>query len=502
MSPFATRDIDTEPHPAFPRYSAGNFAEVAPERWSPITWSLIGAAVERGMRTLVSGLWPSARWHTGSRFVFVGYFACRPYHNLSAFAHATRHIPRLDARELTDSYFEGVAPPDPEISVRLGLPVRLAALGRWAAKMQSMPRRIVALDARTYEAEALAREALHAQSALRLGSAVQAASDLLNPVWAMHYETTALSIGVRALQRAVGSRVLPWWSEVEGWIAQPHDLPWGAIHAAVDGALPHAQFMSFPFYEIADAHEPWHAICGATAAAAPVAPAAGDDSANGEDPADVLWRMFPRYKLAGLPNLVALAEDMMRSREATKILAMRTMHLFRELLPHVAHEQGLGDEHWPYLLVDELTGAEPRAQLRDLAAQRRSQCDDAIGEAMPDELTYTTTATPARSHEQARDGTNGRGVSPGIASGRVVTPALEYSERPRILVCPRADADVQHLLGDVDGLVTARGSALSHIAVLVREHGVPAVVGSPRAATLQAGQQITIDGTTGEVNVH
>ena len=85
--------IDTDAHPLFPVYSAGNFGEVAPERLSIAAWSLIGDPVERGCRELAATLWPRATWHTGSHYVFVGYFRCRPYHNLSAFCHMGCEVP-------------------------------------------------------------------------------------------------------------------------------------------------------------------------------------------------------------------------------------------------------------------------------------------------------------------------------------------------------------------------------------------------------------------------
>ncbi|NEA24349.1 PEP-utilizing enzyme, partial [Actinomadura bangladeshensis] len=96
----------------------------------------------------------------------------------------------------------------------------------------------------------------------------------------------------------------------------------------------------------------------------------------------------------------------------------------------------------------------------------------------------------------------GIGVSPGRVTGVVVRPPADEipGDRPAILVCESADADVAPLLGLVGGVVTGRGSAMSHIAILAREHRVPAVVGHPGAAALRPGDLVTIDGTTGEVH--
>jgi phosphohistidine swiveling domain-containing protein len=498
MNDFLTRTIDTDPHPAFAVYSTGNLAEVAPPRWSPMSWSLVGDPVERALRGLAARWWPASRWHTGSNYVFVGYFACRPYHNLSAFAHMTDLIPRLDPRELTASYFEGIDPPPAVKGLRPGILERLSAMRRVVRTVRDMPSRLSILDAETHALEAQVRRTLAQPSSSLLGRTIGPAQTLLDAVWSLHYDTTATIIGLRALQNAVGRRVLPWWDEVQPWITRPSELAWSAIHDAAAAHLPHGDFLNFAFYEVADAHEPWSALSGSTTPQPPPSDAARPTL----DPVDALWEMIPQRRLAGLPNVVTLVEDMMRAREGSKILAMRTLHTFRQLLPALAGEAALSQELWPYLTIRELLNAKPRTPRELIANQRRELCDAALREPMPDQLVFhTATArdTPPAAPSTSR---HGRGVSPGLVSGVVVSRSLEVTdERPRILVCERADVDVQHLLSEVDGLVTARGSALSHVAILVREYGIPAVVGSPLAASLSPGQRISVDGTTGEVNV-
>ena len=52
------------------------------------------------------------------------------------------------------------------------------------------------------------------------------------------------------------------------------------------------------------------------------------------------------------------------------------------------------------------------------------------------------------------------------------------------------------------GIVTDTGGALSHCAVVAREYGIPAVVGTRVAtATVEDGQPITVDGTNGVVRI-
>ena len=52
-------------------------------------------------------------------------------------------------------------------------------------------------------------------------------------------------------------------------------------------------------------------------------------------------------------------------------------------------------------------------------------------------------------------------------------------------------------------VVTETGGPLSHCAIAAREYGIPAVVGAPEATRrIATGQRITIDGSTGIIELH
>ncbi|MCH8236446.1 MAG: hypothetical protein IIC29_10030, partial [Chloroflexi bacterium] len=58
------------------------------------------------------------------------------------------------------------------------------------------------------------------------------------------------------------------------------------------------------------------------------------------------------------------------------------------------------------------------------------------------------------------------------------------------------------LFATAGGIVTDTGGSLSHCAIVAREYGIPAVVGTGMATALIAdGQTIEIDGDTGEVRL-
>jgi pyruvate,orthophosphate dikinase len=128
-------------------------------------------------------------------------------------------------------------------------------------------------------------------------------------------------------------------------------------------------------------------------------------------------------------------------------------------------------------------------------------------------------ADPPRITTSPREGvqplTRGLGASPGIASGEIVTSsdaAVAAAERGRAVILVRAETspDDVHGMSVARGILTATGGLASHAAVVARGWGIPAVVGAGEVDVqpgyivvndfpLSVGDQITIDGTTGEV---
>jgi pyruvate,water dikinase len=94
----------------------------------------------------------------------------------------------------------------------------------------------------------------------------------------------------------------------------------------------------------------------------------------------------------------------------------------------------------------------------------------------------------------------GRGASPGRAAG----PAYQgpFPAPPgSVLVVGTLDPGLAPHLSRLAGLVAETGSALSHLAILARELGVPCVVGHTGARDrFPSGTALMIDGTTGEVS--
>jgi pyruvate,water dikinase len=95
-------------------------------------------------------------------------------------------------------------------------------------------------------------------------------------------------------------------------------------------------------------------------------------------------------------------------------------------------------------------------------------------------------------------------ASPGIAAGpaRVIFSAKEINKvmPGDVLVAPQTNPDFVPAMKKAIAIVTDSGGRTSHAAIVSRELGVPAVVGTVKATkTIRTGQVITVNGTTGEV---
>jgi pyruvate,water dikinase len=95
-------------------------------------------------------------------------------------------------------------------------------------------------------------------------------------------------------------------------------------------------------------------------------------------------------------------------------------------------------------------------------------------------------------------------ASPGIASGqvKVIKSASEIDKVKNgdILVTVRTDPDFVPAMKRAVAIVTERGGRTSHAAIVSRELGIPAVVGTENATKVLAHEDIvTVDGRKGEV---
>lgn len=94
--------------------------------------------------------------------------------------------------------------------------------------------------------------------------------------------------------------------------------------------------------------------------------------------------------------------------------------------------------------------------------------------------------------------------SPGVAEGpvRIIAGAADFGrlQPGEVLVAPYTNPSWTPLFGRAAAVIVDAGSAMSHAAIVAREYGIPAVMGTGDALSrLHDGQMVRVDGTRGFV---
>jgi pyruvate,water dikinase len=104
------------------------------------------------------------------------------------------------------------------------------------------------------------------------------------------------------------------------------------------------------------------------------------------------------------------------------------------------------------------------------------------------------------------EGVHGYGASPGVAEGiaRVVRDVNEIGtvQQGEVLVCPVTAPSWGPVFPKIAAAVSDIGGMMSHAAIVAREYGLPAVVGTGHATKLiKTGDRVRVDGDNGTVTI-
>jgi pyruvate,water dikinase len=139
------------------------------------------------------------------------------------------------------------------------------------------------------------------------------------------------------------------------------------------------------------------------------------------------------------------------------------------------------------------------AQIRSLIARRKAKRESLANKPMVDPRLLTTTA-------QVGEGVllNGTSGSPGVARGpaRIVHDISEFGKLRAgdVLVAPVTNPAWTPLFQRAVAVVVDTGGLASHAAIVAREYGIPAVMGTMKGTReLVDGQWIEVDGSRGLV---
>jgi pyruvate,water dikinase len=167
-----------------------------------------------------------------------------------------------------------------------------------------------------------------------------------------------------------------------------------------------------------------------------------------------------------------------------------------------------------------LIGSATAIDARGTVANRRREREQAarvhprdwVGTVTPSQLAFPYLVNwgyPDRFHQKQSEDQRlitGLGASAGVIEGiaRVVRTVDEFDEvrDGDILVCQMTNPAWVVLFTKIAGLVTDTGGTTSHPAVLAREFGIPAVIGTSVATQrIVTGDRLRLDGTAGRVEI-
>jgi pyruvate,water dikinase len=167
-----------------------------------------------------------------------------------------------------------------------------------------------------------------------------------------------------------------------------------------------------------------------------------------------------------------------------------------------------------------LIGSANAIPARELVTTRRAEREaakalqprDWVGTVTPSQLAFPYLVNwgyPDRFYQRQSEDERiitGIGGSPGIVEGiaRVVRTVDDFDEvrDGDILVCQMTNPAWVVLFTKIGGLVTDTGGTTSHPAVLAREFGIPAVIGTSVATQrIATGDRVRVDGTNGVVEI-
>jgi phosphohistidine swiveling domain-containing protein len=210
---------------------------------------------------------------------------------------------------------------------------------------------------------------------------------------------------------------------------------------------------------------------------------------------------------ARLRALDALAWRAMRSRERSRDAVVQMTHALRlavrergRRLERSGTTQSAGDVF--FLTFAQLRDPPPEAQ--ELVRARRTERTRRAGLRMPPLFEgHWEPVTETREPLTVGDALVGIAASPGIVQGRarLVTAAKLLELEPgEVLVAVTTDTGWTPLFAFAAAVVTDVGAQISHAAVVAREFGIPAVVGTREATSrLRDGQLVEVDGRAGTV---
>ena len=207
---------------------------------------------------------------------------------------------------------------------------------------------------------------------------------------------------------------------------------------------------------------------------------------------DRWWQELTSLSRSAYEPVIRAAVQADQLREVGRWVTVRWIHALRTRILARAQTEGLGVPEAFQIRLEEWEQGLPSDE------ERRERVD-----VYTRSLTYrlpTRLTNLAIQEEKVL-----RGLSAGMTEGTLTLPetlGLMTSATPVILLVEQLRPELAPFLSRVQGIVTARGGMLSHLAILAREEHIP-VVSGVLFQELQArlGRRVRIDGSKGHIEI-
>jgi phosphohistidine swiveling domain-containing protein len=227
---------------------------------------------------------------------------------------------------------------------------------------------------------------------------------------------------------------------------------------------------------------------------------------------DINFSFFERW-------ILRFTKDCIEYRESSRLWRGRFYHLYRELIIKLAHQLksestafkdfelrdffSINHEEWLSLAKGEIS----QDEILNFMKTRNWKSNTTH---YPEFLITVTSEVQNFNHHLGLSNSSemkGLGVSPGEASGVALVldspqDIFKYDYSKFILVTKNTDPAWVYIMSQSQGLISEKGSLLSHTAIIGRELGLPTIVGVKEATRkLKSGDLIRIDGKTGKIEL-
>lgn len=164
-----------------------------------------------------------------------------------------------------------------------------------------------------------------------------------------------------------------------------------------------------------------------------------------------------------------------------------------------------------FLTNDEVRKAceKPIGSMSELVERRKKEVEQNTSVKLPDRIIYAGVPPVFKSESFAKEynetSLSGIPVSKGIVEAEAIVitePRYDLAVHGKIIITEITDPGWVFLMSQASGLVSEKGSLLSHTAIVGREMGIPVVVSVADATSrIQSGDFVKIDGQLGTVEI-